>query len=176
VDAPGDLGLGGDLARDLGGEFRPQALALVHEGELAELLFGVAVELAALDGDLGLGQLALRRHGRELTGGHRAGAGDDAREAGEDHRVGGGAAAHHTGDEGEVRDEPVHHAEGGGAEPAAGHIAVRAVQLGGDGVKGVRGMRGHLNFPILPRPKPDGGCPAAWTSDCSICASIFQFR
>jgi hypothetical protein len=122
VNAPGDVGLRGDLLRDLGGQLRAQALGLVHQGQLAQFLFGVALELTALDFDLLLGELALRGDRGVLAGGHRAGAGHQAGQAGEYDGVRGCAAADHTGDEREVRYEPVHDAERRRPEPAAGDV------------------------------------------------------
>jgi hypothetical protein len=139
VDAPGDVGLRGDVAGDLGRELGAQSLALVDEGQFAQLVLRVAVELPAFDVDLRLGQLPLGGHGGELAGRHRAGARDQAGQAGEDHGVRGRAAAHDAGDEGEVRHEPVHDAEGRRAEPAAGDVAMGAVQLGRWEVVGFRG-------------------------------------
>ncbi len=66
----------------------------VHRSKLLGLRLGMALQLGALDFELALQELGLRRHRDVLTGGHRESTGDQSGEAGEQHhrgrRVGGG--------------------------------------------------------------------------------------
>ena len=84
-------------------------------------------QLAPLDVQLGLDQLALRGDGGVLAGGHGEGAGGEAREAGDDDGLLGDGAAGDAGHQGEVGDQAVHRAEHRGPQPAAVDVTVGVV-------------------------------------------------
>jgi hypothetical protein len=97
--------------------------------ELAQLAFGTPFDLAALDLDLALEELALRPHGDVLAGRHGKGAAEEACQSGEADEAGGGAGAGDPEHEGGVRDETVADAEHCGAGASAADIAVVVLGL-----------------------------------------------
>ncbi len=151
------LGVGVHLpGHGLGGLLREPHLA-VHVDELRLLGLRVPGQLGSLDGDLARHRVVLRLHRRELAQRHREGAGNQAGHAGQDDHVPVGAAAADARDQGDVRDEPVHGAEGGGPQRAAGDVAVRVVALvlGELGRARKLGHGGSLCRTSAPHRRPD---------------------
>ena len=91
-----------------------EALGLVDEDQLLELLLGEGRQLLPLDGDLPLVELPLRLHRHPFAGGHGEGAGQQAGQAGQQDDVAVVGAAGHAEDQQEVRDEAVVDAEDAG--------------------------------------------------------------
>lgn len=115
------------LPGDLVGQWGVHAPGLVEGGQLGHLVLGVLTELAALDVELGLDQLALRGDGGVFARRHGEGPGREPRQAGDHDGLLGDRAARDPGHQGEVRDQAVHRAEDGGAQPAAVHIPVGVI-------------------------------------------------
>jgi len=152
--------ISGQLRGHLPGELGRDAAVDVHGRELGLLGFGVAVQLGALDVNLGPGQLGLRGDGGVLPHRHGERAGDQAGHPGQGNGAGRGAAAGDTGDQGQVGDESVHGAEDGWAQRAAGDVAVLVVCLGYDPA-GRTGLRWGAHGSRVRRPArpvvPAGG-------------------
>src|SRR5438067_2192688 len=86
VDAPGDLRVAGELLGDLGREAAGQPAAAVEAGELGLLRVRASQQLGALEGDLGVDEVALGAHRGPLADGHRHGTREQTREPRNDDR------------------------------------------------------------------------------------------
>src|SRR5690349_3715038 len=111
---------------------RKEETAACH-GELLRLGLRIFGQLVALEADLVFEQLPLRPHRDELAGGHREGAGSEARHAGQhdDRRI--RARAGDAENETRIRYEPVVDPENGGPQIAAAtESPVPALDAAGD--------------------------------------------
>ncbi len=99
---------------------RGDALRPVDQLELLRLLLGHVLELLALDGELALVQLALRRHRQPLATRHGERPGEEADQPDQHHEAPVVGPARRAGDEAQVRDQAVVEAEDGRPQPTAG--------------------------------------------------------
>ena len=116
--------MGRDLPGHPVGEVGVHAPLPEHFRQLTALRVRMGLELEPLLADLGGDQFVLRRHRDELARRHREGAGGQARQPGQHQRLMRSVAAADARQQRDVGDEPVHGAEHGGPEPAAGHVPV----------------------------------------------------
>ena len=125
-----DVTLAHDVVDERPGLGVGDALGLVDGGELGALLVGERRQLAALDAQLVLVELALRLHRDPFTRRHGEGTGDEPRDAREQHDA---VVARPRGDahhQGEVGHEAVVDPEHRGAQRAADVGAVPALRAG----------------------------------------------
>jgi hypothetical protein len=113
-----------DLRGGLLGGGGADAAGPEHGGQLGLLEDGVVLQLEPFLVDLGLDQLVLRRDRHVLPGRHRARARGQPGQAGEHDGVRAPAATADPGDQRHVGDQPVHGAEHGRPQPAAGYVPV----------------------------------------------------
>ena len=127
-DGPRRIGdqLRGDLLRRL----RVEPLGAVDQLELAPLLLRVGLELRLLDLDLVLEELARALHREPLAERHRARAGQEPGESGDQDRAPGELGAGDAHDQREVRHQPVVGAEHRGAQGVAARRAMAPLELG----------------------------------------------
>ena len=95
----------------------------------ARSAFGMPAERALLDAHLGVDLLVGRRDRGVLAQRHRERAGEQAGDAADARRCARSAPRRHAGDQRGVADQSVHRAECRRAQPAAGHVAVRVIEL-----------------------------------------------
>ncbi len=111
-----------------------QALGLVDQGEFFRLLLGRGSQFLLLDGDLALVEFAAALDAEPLAHGHRAGAGQQTGQPGDQHRVAAevhaGLGAGHAHDQAHVGAEAVVGAQDGCAKGISTHRAVATFEPG----------------------------------------------
>src|SRR3990172_1942734 len=137
-----------------------KALRLVDERQLALFLLRGCLKLAPLQLDLALEQLALGAHGDILASAHGEGAGEEARDAGQEHELPLRLRAREPHDERHVGDEAIADAEDAGAQGAAAARAVPRLPRG-DRLRRrqFRSLQASESAPVLPlvgRDRPGG--------------------